>query len=56
MKMNVLLMLPGILLNLNFRFGLFKTILSVLFVVAFEIVLGLPFILVDYKAYFNTAF
>lgn len=54
--MNILLFLPALMLNLNFHFGLIKTLGSVLFLVVAQLLIGLPFIMVDAKAYFGAAF
>mmetsp|Transcript_33798 Transcript_33798/g.24841 ORF Transcript_33798/g.24841 Transcript_33798/m.24841 type:complete len:172 (+) Transcript_33798:358-873(+) len=55
-KMNILLFLPSLLLNLNFHFGLLKTMLSLLFILGSQAALGLPFILADPHAYLSKAF
>lgn len=54
--MNVLLFLPALLMNLNFHFGLFKTLLSLGFIIASQLVIGYPFIAYDADAYFSRAF
>ncbi len=42
--MHVLLFLPALLLNLNYHFGIVKTILSFLFLVVMQVMLGLEWI------------
>lgn len=54
--MNVLLFLPALLMNLNFHFGLLKTLLSVVFLIVSQLIIGLPFILHNADAYFSRAF
>jgi alpha-1,3-mannosyltransferase len=54
--MGVLLYLPALLMNLNFHFGIIKTLASVAFLGVMQVVIGLEFILFDYKKYFGHAF
>ena len=54
--MHVLLFLPALLLNLNFHFGIIKTILSVVFLVVMQLVIGLEWILYKPESYFGRAF
>ena len=55
-KMNVLLFLPALLLNLNFHFGLIKTLLSVGFIVFTQVIIGWPFLQHNADAYMSRAF
>lgn len=55
-KMNVLLFLPGLLLVWNYSFGPVKTIGILVILVLTQVLIGLPFILVDARAYFGKAF
>ena len=55
-KMHVLLYLPALLLNLNFHFGIIKTLLSVIFLVVMQVVIGLEWILYKPESYFGRAF
>lgn len=55
-KMSALLMLPGYLLTVAFQDGIVKAILSLLSVIALQVVFGLEFILVNPTAYFNMSY
>ncbi|CDW78102.1 dolichyl-p-man:man c-pp-dolichyl mannosyltransferase [Stylonychia lemnae] len=55
-KMNVLLFLPALLMNLNFHFGLLNTFKNLLYVILFQIFIGYPFIAHNASAYFGRAF
>jgi len=55
-KMSALLYLPALLMNLNFHFGMIKTIGSVILLVIMQLVIGLEFIIHDKDAYFGKAF
>jgi alpha-1,3-mannosyltransferase len=55
-KMSAMLYLPALLLNLNFHFGLVKTALSMVFLVLMQILIGLEWILYDWRAYIGKAF
>jgi len=54
--MSALLYLPALLMCLNFRFGLIKTLASLVFLVAAQFVIGLEWILYKPEAYFGKAF
>jgi len=54
--MHVLLFLPALLLNLNYHFGIVKTILSFLFLVVMQVILGLEWILHNSESYFGRAY
>lgn len=46
-----MLYIPALLLNLNYHFGLVKTALSMLFLVLMQVLIGLEWILYDWKVY-----
>jgi len=54
--MHVLLFLPALLLNLNYHFGLVKTILSMGLVAVAQLVIGLKWIMAYPDAYFSRVF
>jgi|LauGreDrversion4_2_1035121.scaffolds.fasta_scaffold237898_2 hypothetical protein len=54
--MHVLLYLPAILLNLNFHFGIIKTLLSVVFLVVLQLIMGLEWILYKPDSYFGRVY
>lgn len=54
--MNVLLFLPALMMNLNFHFGIIKTLLSMVFIALAQVIIGWPFISHDAAAYFGRAF
>ena len=55
-KMSAMLYLPALLLNLNYHFGLLKTLLSVVFLVAMQVIIGMEWIIHDWRAYVGKAF
>jgi alpha-1,3-mannosyltransferase len=55
-KMSALLYLPALLMNLNFHFGIIKTLASVALLVVMQLAIGTEFILHDSQAYFSRAF
>jgi alpha-1,3-mannosyltransferase len=55
-KMSAMLYLPALLLNLNYHFGLVKTALSMVFLVVMQVLIGLEWILYDWRAYVGKAF
>ena len=55
-KMSAMLYLPALLLNLNYHFGLVKTALSIVFLIVMQFIIGLEWILHDWKAYIGKAF
>ena len=55
-KMSAILYLPAVLLNLNYHFGLIKTVLSMVFLVIMQVLIGLEWILYDWRAYVGKAF
>lgn len=56
MKMNILLFLPALLMCLNYSIGPLFTIASLGFIIIFQVLIGLPFVLHDAPAYFGKAF
>jgi alpha-1,3-mannosyltransferase len=54
--MSALLYLPALLMNLNFHFGLLRTLAALLFLVLMQLFIGLEFIMNDKDAYFGKAF
>lgn len=50
-KMSAMLYIPALLLNLNYHFGLVKTALSMLFLVFMQVLIGLEWILYDWRVY-----
>ena len=54
--MSALLYLPALLLNLNFHFGIIKTLGSIVFLVFAQLVIGLEWIIHNREAYFAKAF
>ena len=54
--MHVLLFLPALLLNLNYHFGLIKTLLSMAIVAVAQLVIGLKWIMAYPDAYFAKVF
>lgn len=54
--MHVLLFLPALLLNLNYHFGLIKTLLSVAFIVVAQLLIGLKWIMAFPQSYFAKVF
>ncbi len=54
--MNVLLFLPALMMNLNFHFGIVKTIISMALLVLGQILIGLPFLQHNANAYIGRAF
>jgi alpha-1,3-mannosyltransferase len=54
--MHVLLYLPAVLLSLNFHFGIIKTLLSVVFIVVMQLIIGLEWILHKPESYFGRVF
>ena len=50
-KMSAMLYIPALLLNLNYHFGLVKTALSMLFLVIMQVLIGLEWILYDWRAF-----
>ena len=55
-KMSAMLYIPALLLNLNYHFGLVKTALSMLFLVLMQVLIGLEWILYDWRSYVGKAF
>ena len=55
-KIHVLLFLPALLLNLNYHFGLIKTLLSVAFIGVAQLLIGLKWIMVFPQSYFAKVF
>jgi alpha-1,3-mannosyltransferase len=55
-KMSALLYLPALLMNLNFHFGMIKTIGCAILLIVFQLMIGIEFILHDKDAYFGKAF
>lgn len=55
-KMNVLLFLPALMLNLNFHFGLIKTLFAVAFIAIGQVFIGAPFLIHNANAYLGRAF
>ena len=54
--MSALLYLPALLMCLNFRFGLLKTLSALVFLVLAQLIIGLEWILHNRKSYFGKAF
>lgn len=54
--MGALLLLPALLMNLNFHFGLMKTILSVVYLIIVQVVIGAEFLIHNPHAYLSKAF
>ena len=54
--MSALLYLPAVLLNLNFHFGLRKTLACVLFMIGMQALIGMEWLIYDAQAYFGKAF
>ena len=55
-KMHVLLFLPALMLNLNYHFGLIKTLLSVAFIAVAQFAIGLKWIMAYPQSYFARVF
>lgn len=55
-KMSALLYLPALLMNLNFHFGMIKTIRSVILLILMQLIIGLEFLIHDKEAYLGKAF
>ena len=54
--MNVLLFLPALMMNLNFHFGILKTLFAVAFLGVAQVFIGVPFLSHDAPAYMSRAF
>ena len=55
-KMSALLMIPGYLLTVAFNAGLLRALMTLAFIAALQIVIGLEFILVNKEAYFSMSY
>jgi alpha-1,3-mannosyltransferase len=55
-KMNILLYLPGLLLCINWGTNYVFTLLSIFFIVSFQLIIAAPFIAVNSSGYFTMAF
>jgi alpha-1,3-mannosyltransferase len=54
--MSALLYLPALLMNLNFHFGIIKTLLAAVFLIAAQGVIGLQWLMAYPEAYIGKAF
>jgi alpha-1,3-mannosyltransferase len=55
--MSAILFIPALLLNLNFYFGIMKTVMSMMLLIAMQIAIGTEWILTgNGKQYFGKAF
>jgi len=55
-KMSALLIVPGYLLTIAFHAGIVRSILSLVVILALQILFGLEFILVNKEAYFQMSY
>lgn len=55
-KMNILLYLPGILLAINWTYNYFATLGAVFFIIAFQLIIAIPFLQTNPSGYFKMAF
>lgn len=55
-KMSALLMLPGFLLVLDFKFGLVRTLLALGVIVGLQALIGLEFLLENPEAYLKMSY
>ncbi|OMJ75488.1 hypothetical protein SteCoe_25337 [Stentor coeruleus] len=55
-KMNILLYLPGLLLIINWGNNYIFTLCSLIFIIAFQLIIAIPFLLVNPRGYFTMAF
>lgn len=55
-KMSAILMLPGLLLTSVFAYGIPRTFLMVLFIVAFQFVIAIPFLMENHKTYLEQSY
>ena len=55
-KMSALLMVPGYLLTIAFHAGIIRALLSLIVILALQILFGLEFILVNKDAYFQMSY
>ena len=55
-KMSALLMIPGYLLTVAFDAGLIKALISLVSMLALQIIFGLEFIMVNSQAYFQMSY
>jgi len=55
-KMSALLLLPGYLLTVSFQCGIIRTLFSLIIILALQVIIGLEFILVNPKAYFQMSY
>lgn len=55
-KMNILLYLPGLLLIINWANNYIYTVCSLIFIVVFQLVIAVPFLITNSRGYFTMAF
>lgn len=55
-KMSALLMIPGYALTVAFEAGLIRAVLSVVYIIGLQVLIGIEFLLANPKAYFTMAY